>query len=187
MDFGLLIFGCWIVFMAYWAISAFNTKKNVYRQRNMRWRFPGIVIMVAIFFISQLPYVPSYLRRNPIPQTAAVGIVGVALCAAGIAFAIWARWHLGRNWSGTPSLKEGHELVTSGPYRYVRHPIYTGIILAFLGSALIGGTLWMFAFVFLFITFLARVGAEERLMMQQFPDQYPEYKKRTKTLIPFVF
>ncbi len=118
---------------------------------------------------------------------AGVQALGAVLCVAGIAFAIWARWHLGRNWSATPSIKEGHELVASGPYRFVRHPIYTGIILALLGSALTNSVIWVAFFIIFTINFIARIPIEERYMLQLFPGEYPEYKKRTKALIPFVW
>ena len=103
-----------------------------------------------------------------------------------MAFLVWARQHLGRNWSQTVSTKEGQELVTSGPYRYVRHPMYTGGLIACIGSAIVAGGAWIFLLVILGAIFLWRVGAEDRLMAQQFPTEYPDYKKQTKALIPFV-
>lgn len=116
-----------------------------------------------------------------------VQILGVILCVLGLAFAIWARRDLGRNWSGTPSMKEDHELVTSGPYRFVRHPIYTGMILALFGSVLASGIIWLVIFIIFCINFLYQLPVEEKYMMQLFPNEYPEYKKRTKALIPFVW
>jgi protein-S-isoprenylcysteine O-methyltransferase len=112
--------------------------------------------------------------------------IGSMLCVAGIALAIWARLHLGRNWSPAPALKEGHELVTSGPYRLVRHPIYTGILTALLGSSLVSIAA-LIALVVVGAMFIWRVGAEEKLMMQQFPNEYPQYKRNTRALIPYVW
>ena len=135
--------------------------------------------------VAQNSYTPP--TGVPNPEGVGVQLIGVILCAAGIAIAIWARVYLGRNWSGTPSIKEGHELVTSGPYRFVRHPIYTGMILAFLGSALVAGIIWSVVFLFFTINFLYRIPVEERYMTQLFPDQYPEYKKKTRALVPFIW
>jgi protein-S-isoprenylcysteine O-methyltransferase Ste14 len=106
---------------------------------------------------------------------------------AGLALAIWARIYLGRNWGMPMTQKEDPELVTSGPYSYIRHPIYTGILLAIVGSVIAGGDFWL---VFLVITapyFIYSAVMEERLMMKQFPKVYPSYKSKTKMLIPFVF
>ena len=85
------------------------------------------------------------------------------------------------------SLKEGHELVTTGPYRLVRHPIYTGILTAVLGSTLVAGGFWLVLFLVAASFFVYSAKTEERLMMQQFPETYPDYKKRTHALIPFVW
>lgn len=109
------------------------------------------------------------------------------MCGLGLALAIWARKHLGTNWSREPSVQAGHELVTSGPYRVVRHPIYTGILAAIFGLVLVGGTLWLIMFGGMLLMFVWRVKREEEFMMQLFPQQYPEYKKRTNALIPFVW
>jgi len=113
--------------------------------------------------------------------------VGVGLCLAGFGFAVWARMNLGRNWGMPMSLRQGHELVTSGPYSYVRHPIYTGIMLAMIGSALTLGLIWLVLFAVTFVYFAFSARTEEELMVAQFPDTYPAYRRRTKMLIPFVF
>src|SRR6185437_13420947 len=123
----------------------------------------------------------------PLGGSLVTAILGLVFVAAGIAFAIWARIHLGRNWSGTPSIKKDHELVTSGPYRFVRHPIYTGIILALIGNVLVAGLPWIAALILFGVIFLFRIPKEEGYMMQLFPDQYPEYRKHSKALIPFVW
>jgi protein-S-isoprenylcysteine O-methyltransferase Ste14 len=105
---------------------------------------------------------------------------------AGFALAVWARRHLGRNWGMPMSLKQGHELLTTGPYRYVRHPIYTGMLLAVLGSALINGPIWVVVFVGGAIYCVYSARTEEGLMLQQFPEQYARYRGRTKAIIPFL-
>src|SRR5262249_55888059 len=104
-----------------------------------------------------------------------------------MAFLVRARQHLGKNWSQTVAVKEGQELVTSGPYRYVRDPMYTGGLVAAIESAITAGAGWVFALVLLGALFLWRVCAEDRLMERQFPNEYPDYTRRTKGLIPFVW
>ncbi len=109
------------------------------------------------------------------------------MCLVGFGFAVWARIHIGRNWGMPMSLRQDHELVTSGPYAYIRHPIYTGIMLAMIGSVLAVGVLWLLLFVLYFVYFIISARTEERMMIAQFPDTYPAYRRRTKMLIPFVF
>jgi protein-S-isoprenylcysteine O-methyltransferase Ste14 len=99
----------------------------------------------------------------------------------------WARYYLGKNWGMPMTVKEDPELVTGGPYTFVRHPIYTGILLAVLGSVLASSLLWLVILVFFTYEFIRSVKGEEMLMTKQFPEKYPAYKKRTKMLIPFVY
>ena len=104
-----------------------------------------------------------------------------------MAILVWARQTLRSNWSQTVSAKEEQELVTFGPYRYVRHPMYAGGLVACIASAIVAGGPFIFLLVLLGSLFLWRVGAEDKLMEQQFPKEYPDYRNRTKALIPFVW
>lgn len=144
-------------------------------------------LLFAIIAAFLLPYLPIFHFVNFAPVNPVLSSIGLILDVAGLAFFVWARQRLGRNWSQTVSAKEGHELVTSGPYRYIRHPMYTGGFIACLGSAIVAGGAFVFLLVFLGAIFLWRVGAEDKLMEQQFPNEYPDYKKRTKAVIPFVW
>lgn len=181
----------WLAFIGYWAISAIGVKKDV--TKNVWWSGRAYTVRLAIAMILivvvilRIPNINRVFvnKINEIGSTAA--LIGAVLCVLGISFAIWARFHLGKNWSSHPTLKEGHELVTSGPYRFVRHPIYTGILLAELGTALAVGYIWLILLVFGAVVFVRRVFIEEKIMMKQFPDAYPEYKKHTKALIPFIW
>jgi protein-S-isoprenylcysteine O-methyltransferase len=184
MHYGIVILSLWLFFWAYWAISARRVKRNIYQERDW-WRSLAIAAVV-IFLVLRLVHVAGPKSRV-IPHSAVTSGLATALCAAGLGFAIWARRHLGANWSARPSIKQDHELVTSGPYRFVRHPIYTGILVAVLGSAFINQIRGLVIFVLLGAMFAYKVRVEERLMTQQFPDKYPEYKKKTKALIPFVW
>jgi protein-S-isoprenylcysteine O-methyltransferase Ste14 len=126
--------------------------------------------------------------RQPLSLHPGVALqwLGVGLVLLGFGFALWARMHLGRNWGIPMSLRQGHELVTSGPYAYVRHPIYSGLMLAMIGSVLAVGLVWLALLVISFVYFLVSARTEEKMMVAQFPDAYPAYRQRTRMLIPFV-
>ncbi len=113
--------------------------------------------------------------------------IGLAVFVAGLALAVWARVYLGRNWGMPMSQKADPELVTTGPYRSVRHPIYTGIILAMIGTTIAVSLYWLVAVILIGAYFIYSATVEERLMARTFPDTYPAYKQLTKMLIPFVF
>jgi protein-S-isoprenylcysteine O-methyltransferase Ste14 len=104
----------------------------------------------------------------------------------GLALAIWARVYLGRNWGMPMSQKADPELVTAGPYSSIRHPIYSGIILAMIGMTIAVSLYWLVAVVAIGAYFLYSAIVEERSMARLFPDSYPEYKRSTKMLIPFI-
>lgn len=185
MTVGKLIFALWILFYSYWAISAIGVKKSV---RGRPWLESACLrILLAIIALVLFRVFHVFVRVPVRSSNSIADGVGVCLCLAGQGFAVWARRHLGRNWGIPMSLKEGHELITTGPYRYLRHPIYTGILLAMLGSSIAVGRVWLVVLmvVGLFLIYSART--EEQLMMQAFPREYPEYKKKTKALIPFVW
>ena len=185
-----LMLACWFVFILFWAVMAFGAKKNL--GPSPWWRGSGLraLIIVAAVFLLRMPQLRPLVRSardylvitNPI-----AGTVGVALCALGVGFAIWARIYLGRNWGMPMSRKADPELVTGGPYAYVRHPIYTGVMLAMLGAAVGDGVFWLLPLAVFGGYFIHSARNEERLMLEQFPRQYPAYMKRTKMLLPFIF
>jgi len=180
--YSLGVFAIWAVFIIYWAVSAARVKKDVERAGN-RWQWFGpavIAIIIASFLFPAL-------NERVIPLNNITGPIALAASALGIGYAIWARRHLGKNWSATPALKEDHALVTSGPYRLVRHPIYTGVLLAFVGSIIVSTALWMILLAVVAAMFIWRVNVEEALMTREFPNEYPEYKKKTWALVPFVW
>jgi protein-S-isoprenylcysteine O-methyltransferase Ste14 len=113
----------------------------------------------------------------------AVGFIGFLL---GLGLAVWARVYLGRNWGMPMTQKQDPELVTTGPYRYIRHPIYSGMLLMTLGSALDVNAYWLLGFVVAAVFFIYSALAEERNMTKQFPKTYPTYKSQTKMLVPFI-
>jgi protein-S-isoprenylcysteine O-methyltransferase Ste14 len=141
------------------------------------------LLLIAIVIVLIRLHVFRDNRLNSEPWRDAIGL---ALFAAGLGFAIWARVHIGRNWGHPMSQKEDPELVTSGPYRYVRHPIYSGIILAGVGTAVGLGWPVLLAVGLAAIYFSYSATVEERFMTEQFPETYPAYRSTTKMLVPFV-
>lgn len=172
----------WLAFYGYILISAIGVKKKTRRT------LLGVPLCILSLVIAFLLFSRVAAFRRLVEMTASsltVRIIGLLLCVLGMAFAVWARVSLGRNWGAPMTLSEGHELVTSGPYRLVRHPIYSGLLLAMLGSAPTIGVFWvLLPACGIYLVFSAK--AEERLMAAQFPNQYPDYKKKTKMIVPFL-
>jgi len=177
----------WLSWAAYWWVLSRNVKAT--RRHEPVWSRLGhvvpLVLAVLLLWIPTLP-VP-WLGERFVPLAAWPFWVGAALTVAGLLLAVWARVHIGKNWSGMVTIKEGHELITSGPYAIVRHPIYTGLLLAFAGSALARAE-WRGALA-LFIAFVAlwrKLRFEERWMREQFGETYLIYSRRVAALIPFL-
>jgi protein-S-isoprenylcysteine O-methyltransferase Ste14 len=167
----------WVVFVVVWVIGSFGAKHGSRDSRSIWPRAFAIAAFAVVRFVK-----PSTLEIHSLAARAA----GTGLVIAGIAFAIWARLYLGRNWGMPMTQKDEPELVTSGPYRFVRHPIYSGILLAGAGTALVT-TLWVLVGVVgLAGLFLYSANVEEKNMSSSFPDAYGSYRARTKMLIPFV-
>ena len=157
----LWINALWFLFGLYWIVSAFKLKKTKKRE-SWGQRFCYVLPLVIAFYLFRPRAHYGWLGARFIPESDAAGWVGVALTAAGVAIAIWARWHLGTNWSGVVTLKEGHELIRTGPYRNIRHPIYTGILLAFLGTAVaLGEVRGLLAVAIAWLSFYTKARREE--------------------------
>jgi protein-S-isoprenylcysteine O-methyltransferase Ste14 len=178
---------CWISFVVVWIVAAGWTKRSVYNEtRWQRARYSILLLAAYVVLVNggRLPY-PLNLRL--IPHTGLVDSAGVTLCVAGLAFAFWARFTIGRNWSGTITLKKDHQLIRSGPYRLVRHPIYTGLLAMLLGTQLVFGRVAGFLSVGLaFLSFWIKLRDEEELMLKQFPQEYRAYQQQTKQIIPYL-
>lgn len=183
----LLITFCWGIFLIFWLISAAFAKHTVWRQ-SIGERSKHLVLMAlgAILIIDSRNFNLPDLTLWPFTLT--VGVISVILAVIGLIVLLWARINLGRNWSGRVVLKENHQLITTGLYSLVRHPIYSGFLLLGLATALNYGTLLPFVGVaLLMIAISIRIRAEEALMTQQFPNEYPQYMKRTKRIIPWIW
>jgi protein-S-isoprenylcysteine O-methyltransferase len=178
----------WTVFWVLWVLPAIFGKRTIQRQTSGS-RMLQLVLMVAAYVLiinSELPW--GFMNQRLVPAGKPATIAGYALLLAGMLFAGWARVFLGGNWSSAVTLKQDHTLVRSGPYRIVRHPIYTGLLVALLGTAFALGPLRCFLGVV-----LAAIGwkmksiTEEALMLQQFGDQYSRYRMQVKALIPYIW
>lgn len=184
--FQYLIILCWAVFLVIWILSAFRAKRTIGGSRPILFlnllRIAVVIVAVSLVHAGVAIQPFQMTAINPI-----LGTVGVSLCALGIAFAVWARIYLGSNWGMPMSVKESPELVTSGPYAYVRHPIYTGVIVGMLGTMLVVGSWWVIVIIAGGLYFVYSATREEKLMLKEFPDTYPAYKARTKMLVPFIF
>jgi protein-S-isoprenylcysteine O-methyltransferase Ste14 len=181
---------CWLVFISYWAISAIGVKRKVSGEKGrLCWLLARgllIVFVTVLFRLRPINAHHHFVDSPPFFQIQAVRIVGAVMTVLGLVFAIWARRYLGRNWSARPTIQVGHELVTSGPYHLVRHPIYTGVLIMWFGAGLVDVRFFVL-FVLIAILVFSRVPKEEALMMELFPNQYPAYRARTKALIPGIW
>jgi protein-S-isoprenylcysteine O-methyltransferase Ste14 len=178
---------CWFLFIIVWLIFSLGAKKNIQSNNEPQSSFFRLVTIIVVIWLLKIMSFPLLANAYIFSFNHFVQACGVLICAAGIAFAIWARIHIGKNWGMPMSVKEKPELVTTGPYRLVRHPIYTGLCVAMIGSMLTEGFLWLIYFVVLGGYFIYSAKKEENAMLLHFPDKYPEYMKRTKMLIPFLF
>jgi protein-S-isoprenylcysteine O-methyltransferase Ste14 len=170
----------WAAFWLYWLVAAFFMKRGrVQWSRELRIR---AVIAVAVIVLIRFGAFRGH-GLNTDPWRAALGLV---LFALGLGFAIWARIHIGRNWGSPMTRKNEPELVTSGPYRLVRHPIYSGILIAGVGTTVALNWVWLTAVALAGAYFLYSAIDEERYLAEQFPDSYPLYKHSTKMLVPFI-
>ena len=184
----IVVNGCWFAFVVLWILASFSTKKTVYSESLAQRFLLQIVIAAGVVILVNAPREPSPLNVFFIPQSVAVAFASAAICVCGLAFTAWARLTLGRNWSARVTLKADHELIQRGPYALVRHPIYTGIFAMALGSVLLIGRVGALVGYLLFIIgFVIKAGREEALMMQQFPEQYADYRRRTRRVVPFIY
>lgn len=171
----------WGAFWLYWLVAAFSMKRGrVPWSRELRIRAVIVVIVIVLIRLG----VFRHRGLNTDPWRAGLGLV---LSALGLGFAVWARVHIGRNWGTPMTQKDEPELVTSGPYHLIRHPIYSGILVAGVGTAVALGWLWLIAALLAGVYFLYSATVEERYLTEQFPDTYPVYKRSTKMLLPFIF
>jgi protein-S-isoprenylcysteine O-methyltransferase Ste14 len=175
----------WYVFIIYWLVSAARLKQTKVEE-DSGGRLLHILILIAAFdlmFRGNFSF--GVLNERMIPLSLPFLYTGIALTWLGVAFAIWARSAIGQNWSGRVTVKVDHQLIQSGPYAFVRHPIYSGLLLANMGAALFIGQWRCLAALLIFLAEISRKASkEERFMLAEFGDRYEKYRHRTGFLIP---
>ncbi len=168
----------WVIFWIGWFAAAFSAKRSSDRGRGIGARGIAAIAVLILF---------RGLRGSSLETHSVVlGVVGAVLFAAGLALAIWARMILGRNWGMPMTQKLEPELVTAGPYRVIRHPIYSGILLAMLGTSLATSLIGLGLTVVVGAVFTYSATVEERNLTATFPNSYPDYRAHTKMLIPYL-
>ncbi len=180
-----LVEGPWIVFVVYWLASALKTRRTVSRESfASRYGVLFLEILGFVLLFSDAGKV-GVLSRQVFPRSYAFAVTGVALTWAGIAIALWARWHLGQYWSARVTLKEDHELIRTGPYAYFRHPIYSGIDLAAIGGALAIDRWRCVAGVALIVLgYWIKARKEESMLSVQFGETFRDHCRHTGFLFP---
>jgi protein-S-isoprenylcysteine O-methyltransferase Ste14 len=168
----------WGAFWIYWLLSALGAKQSTGGLR--RLPFNGVTAL-SVFILVRVFRGGSLAVHSPV-----LAAIGAVVFASGLALAVWARIHLGRNWGMPMTQRVEPELVTSGPYRFVRHPIYSGLLLGIVGTALATDLLGLIVAVVLTAYFYYSASVEEKNLIATFPAAYPAYRTATKMLIPFV-
>ena len=174
----------WVLLMAVWVVAAIGSKRTVRRQTTSSKTVQSVLFVLGFLLLFR-PWGLPPLDVRFVPDTRVVALLGNVTTAAGVTFAIWARVTLGGNWSGTVTIKEDHRLIYRGPYRIVRHPIYSGVLLAATGTA-IGHGKWtcLIGVAVLFLSFHAKWKTEEQFMIEQFGERYVQYLREVKAVVP---
>jgi protein-S-isoprenylcysteine O-methyltransferase Ste14 len=184
---GIVLLVIWSAFFAYWWIPVLWKRTPA-----KRISFPGsflsfLFLPIIAFRIVGGIFAPWLYGFRVFPVIAPVIIAGVGVTIAGLGFAVWARRHLGTNWSARPAIKTNHTITRTGPYAVVRHPIYTGTLVAILGTAIATGTWVAFGiFIVVLCALLVKIHIEESFLLEEFGGEYAAYRREVATLIPFV-
>lgn len=183
-----VIAGLWAAWFVYWHVAAFGTKP-ARRRESVASRLSHILpLALAVALLIRPGLAEPALGAPILARSPGFDIIGALLVATGLGFAVWARVHLAGNWSGTVTLKQDHELVRSGPYALVRHPIYTGLLLAAAGSV-VAIDRWsaLVALALMAVAFLRKIAIEERFMAEAFGPAYAAYSRGTARLVPYLW
>ena len=178
----------WIAFIVYWRIKAAGTKSTQLSEPAASGILRALTFVVVIVLLSTTRIPLPWLYRELWPSGLWSFCIGASVTLAGLFFAVWARQHLASNWSSAVTIKQGHELIITGPYALVRHPIYTGILTGFLGTAIaLSQVRGVIGFVLILIVLWAKLRKEEEWMRSQFGETYAAYAQHTAALVPYLF
>jgi protein-S-isoprenylcysteine O-methyltransferase Ste14 len=178
----------WAAYFTYWFLSAWKDRSPLKRiSGTMPAGIMRLMLPVEIGGVLLVTFAPEVVTGRFLPGEAPYVIAGTVITLCGLAFAIWARLHLGKSWTGLPAIRKDHCMVRTGPYSTVRNPIYTGILVALAGTAVATGyTAVVLIFLAALCVFIGKIRMEERLLEEEFGEDYVRYKREVKTLVPFV-
>jgi protein-S-isoprenylcysteine O-methyltransferase Ste14 len=179
---------CWMAIFVLWAILGFAVKKTVGSRSDARARIAVWGVMLAWLILFSDDFRPGVLSERFLPMDPAIANAGLAITIIGLGFAVWARFIIGRNWGGLITVQQDHKLMRDGPYGIVRHPIYSGFMLATLGTAIIVGQVGgLISVALIVIAWGYKARLEETFMVEQFGAEYEDYRRHVKALIPGVW
>jgi len=187
--YGWLILALWLALIAYWALSAHVVARTIHRWmwwREIAVRLGLFALVATALQVAATGGALSNARVHALGTGTLAGVIGTVLCAVGIGLAVLARAALGQSWARPKAPGAAPELITTGPYAYVRHPIYGGMLLGMLGSSIGQSVLWLLPLMVYGPQFIHSARREERLLLEQYPERYRAYMKQTKMLLPFV-
>jgi protein-S-isoprenylcysteine O-methyltransferase Ste14 len=181
-----LILG-WGIFFTYWFTSAMRNTTPLKRTAGRTSLLTAMMVPIMLLSMAVGLYAPEVLTDRFLPDSLPLALAGIVLTLSGLAFAVWARKHLGTSWTGQPAIRENHKIVRTGPYSTVRNPIYSGTLLAIAGSTIATGYLaGVMIFVIAFSVFLVKIHMEERFLEDEFGEDYAGYKRDVRALVPFI-
>jgi protein-S-isoprenylcysteine O-methyltransferase Ste14 len=175
----------WFVWCIVWLLMAAWSKPS--KRREFPWqRLEHVIpLLIGFLLIYNRRFAWSFLADRIVPQNDAVTVAGLALTVGGLIFAVWARIALGANWSGTVTIKTGHNLIRRGPYRWIRHPIYTGILGSMIGTVMLQGEVRAFlGFALMLLALYRKARREERFLSEEFGEGFAEHAKHTGMFLP---
>jgi protein-S-isoprenylcysteine O-methyltransferase Ste14 len=177
----------WLVFYTAWLLAAIGNKRTRDRAGGDRTLKYFIPVVLACYLMFGFDFNVPWLQFRIVSRSPTIGMAAVAVTLAGMLFAVWARISLGRNWSSVPTIKEEHQLIRSGPYRLVRHPIYSGFLVAMFGTFLANGRVsGALSVILLWFAWTAKSRIEEEFMLRTFGSDYEDYRHTTGALFPRV-
>ena len=180
----------WVIILVVWVFYGLFGKKAANQEPlYISFIYYWLPLMLAYYLLGPGHWFGhTLIREKFVEHTNPAGITGLTICAIGFVIALWSRFLLGTNWSISVQEKKNHKLIIKGPYTFVRHPIYTGLLLMFTGNAIIVGDYrGIIAVLIVFVSFWAKLKKEEKLLKEVFGNQYLEYMRKTKRLVPWLF